>query len=264
MLEVVREPIDAGVEKALAEVEVQQVYKKRPLRTLILILIILFLLLSDFTPYFGFSLPDSIAKTFGWSIPSATTGPGPAGPAGPAGAPGAPGEKGADGTAGIDGLPGAKGKAGKAGAQGEAGADGADGAAGSAGANGAPGQTIVDASGNLTSGRGNIALGVCDYDVLVRLTSRILTGTNPIDSTALTQPTFFLNTVEMSDIDSDCFGKTISIYLYSGSTGAFVEETKALNLTITQATESFSYTQFTPQNVLSIPLTQLLFEVVIP
>jgi hypothetical protein len=261
MLEAVREPIKAEVEQTVAEVEVQQVYKKRPFRTLILILIILFLLLSDFTPYFGFSIPDSIAKAFGWSIPSATTGPGPVGPAGPAGAPGAPGEKGADGAAGVDGLPGAKGKAGKAGAQGQAGADGA---AGSAGANGAPGQTIVDASGNLTSGRGNIALGVCDYDVLVRLTSRILTGTDPITSNPLSQPTYFLNTVEISDIDSDCFGKTISVYLYSGSTGAFVEETKALNLTITQATESFSYTQFTPQNVYSIPLTQLLFEVVTP
>jgi hypothetical protein len=195
----------------------------------VLVGIIVYLLLLEFGPFFGVSLNQAIANTLG--LQSATV-QGSAGAAGPQGVPGSAGFDGRDGSNGVDGVNGR---------------DGADGAPGADGRDGA------DGVGNgLNNGSGEVSIGACDDNVQIRLASRVDAAT----------ATFFLNTVSISDIAPACYGQVISVYLFSGTSGSYVQEGVASNITIpNNSSMTISYTSFDDQSIRSVDLTRLLFEV---
>jgi hypothetical protein len=201
----------------------------------VLIGIIVYLLLLEFGPYFGVSLNQAIASSLGLQ---SSTSQGAAGAAGPQGDPG---------LAGLDGRDGSDGGVGLNGRDGRDGADGADGRDGSDGADGA------DGSGSgLNNGTGEVSIGACDDNVRIRLASRVDAAT----------ATFFLNTVSISDIAPACYGQVISVYLFSGTSGSYVQEGVASNVTIpNNSSMTISYTSFDDQSIPSVVLTRLLFEV---
>ena len=201
----------------------------------VLVGIIVYLLLLEFGPYFGVSLNQAIANTLG--VQSATV-QGTAGAAGPPGVPGSAGFDGRDGSDGVDGVNGRDGADGAPGADGRDGADGADGA---------------DGGGNgLNNGSGEVSIGACDDNVQIRLASRV----------DAKNATFFLNTVSISDIAPACYGQVISVYLFSGTSGNYVQEGVASNITIpNNSSMTISYTSFDDQSIRSVDLTRLLFEV---
>lgn len=160
----------------------------------------------------------------------------------------------------ISGLEGIRGEQGLAGANGAAGANGKTGSAGQPGSNGAagpPGQDGVDGQDGapgtvLLREQGVIGFGACDADVSVSLSSRI----------DIPSASFYVDTVHFDDVASACWGKSLDVYLFSGSEGQYQLESTAVDVPVPNS-DSFvvSFNQFAPQDIPSSTLTKLAIEI---
>jgi len=119
---------------------------------------------------------------------------------------GAAGATGAAGVAGVAGATGATGAAGTTGAAGVAGVAGATGATGVAGATGAAG---TGTGGDLSYGAGQISVGACETDGIIKLgLSRTFTGTDFVFN-ELTLGEFG----STNDLKATCAEKVVSFYV---------------------------------------------------
>jgi len=156
---------------------------------------------------------------------------------GAAGAPGnngAPGSDGADGSDGSNGFPGADGNDGSEGAPGLNGVDGAQGAAG---------VTLYN------SGQGIVDLGACDSQVDVRVRSR------------LDGDTFYLASITLSGISSDCWGSTVDVFALGGESPDWVTMTEAIGIAVTGETVVLGPNQLSDDDVLSSSITRIAMEI---
>ena len=152
------------------------------------------------------------------------------------------GEQGLAGPRGLTGSNGQPGADGQPGSNGNAGLPGQDGADGEPGA---PGTVLLRE-------QGVIGFGACDTDVTVSLASRIEIST----------ATFFVNTVTFGDIDEACWGRTLDVYLFSGTDGAYQLESSALDVPVPDsASFDVSYEMFDPLDIPSSSLTKLAIEI---
>ncbi|MDA8863170.1 hypothetical protein N9H87_02985, partial [Pontimonas sp.] len=86
----------------------------------------------------------------------------------------------------------------------------------------------------------------------VRLSSRL----------SVSNATFYLDEVTLSDVAAACFGAEIDIYVFSGNAGSYAQEAVATGVLIpSSASFTISYTDFTPTDIESEPLTRFLFEI---
>jgi hypothetical protein len=73
---------------------------------------------------------------------------------------------------------------------------------------------------------------------------------------------FYLDEVTLSDVATACYGAEIDVYLFSGTPGSYVQEAVATGVEVpSSASFTISYTDFTPTDIESEPLTRLLFEI---
>lgn len=144
------------------------------------------------------------------------------GPAGATGAKGAKGTPGSDGAPGPAGLPGTDGKNGRNGAGGE---------------------------GGLDSGQGVVNLGACDPNVDIRVRSRLDGGT------------FYLSTVTLSGISSECEGQTIDLYILGGANPDWTTLTTSAAIQITGDTLVINAEQFDVDRVPSEDITRIALEI---
>jgi hypothetical protein len=171
--------------------------------------------------------------------------PGPAGPAGSPGEPGAPGE------------PGTKGKPGESGSSGAAGVQGPSGSSGSQGATGATGPAGADGTANsLGFGQGEVEINApCDSSITVTLNSTF----------TFSNRTFYLSNVTLSDIAVACYGGSVSIYIYDGSTNSLnptlLANTSSPYSIGNASSVSIPISAFTPSSVESARITNMTFEV---
>jgi hypothetical protein len=158
--------------------------RSRRLNTFLLVVIAMLLLFGALGGTYLYTVVSGLSSTTGAT--------GAAGAPGNNGAPGSDGSNGSDGSSGLNGFPGSDGNDGNDGTNGADGSDGADGAPGLDGAQGADGVTLYN------SGQGIVDLGACDSRVDVRLRSR------------LDGETFYLSSITLSGISSDCWGSTVA------------------------------------------------------
>lgn len=170
--------------------------RRRRVVAILLGVVLAYLLLADIAPRIGFDLTSNVLTMLG--VQRAPTNSASVGQEGPAGSDGLNGLNGSDGRDGLDGLNGATGASGPQGEPGVAGADGADGADGVA----------------LNQNQGAIGFGSCDSNVVISLSSQI----DP------TTATFTVSTIHFSDVNAECFGQNLRVYLFSGSSGSYVLE----------------------------------------
>lgn len=155
----------------------------------------------------------------------------------------------------ITNLPttaGAMGPAGATGAKGAKGAPGSDGAPGPAGlpgTNGKNGRNGDGSSGGVDSGQGAIDLGACDPNVDIRVRSELVGGT------------FYLSTVTLSGIASECEGQTIDLYVLGGSNPDWTTLTSSAAIQITGDTLVVNAEQFDVDRVLSEDITRIAMEI---
>jgi hypothetical protein len=140
----------------------------------------------------------------------------------------------------LNGFPGSDGKDGTNGANGS---DGADGAPGLDGAQGADGVTLYN------SGQGIVDLGACDSRVDVRLRSRLVGDT------------FYLSSITLSGISSDCWGSTVDVYALGGTSPDWVTLTEAIGIAITGETLVLGPNQLSSDDVLSSSVTRIALEI---
>jgi hypothetical protein len=140
------------------------------------------------------------------------------GPQGRIGPVGLTGPRGFQGINGQNGLPGAPGPAGPAGATGPAGASGSSGPAGPAGAKGDKGDRgdvgpagTGGGGGSSSLAQGSFQVGACDNSITAAFTSFFGSGT------------FALNSIILSEVDSACASKIVSVFftMSVNATGSF-------------------------------------------
>lgn len=167
------------------------------------------------------------------------------------GAAGAPGNNGAPGSDGSDGSNGANGPAGfpgPVGSDGRNGSDGQDGLDGAAGLDGADGVDGVDGAILYNSGQGVLDLGACDSEIGVSLRSRLV-GDD-----------FYLATITLSEISSDCYGSTLDVFALGGSAAKWTTLTEAIGVEITDKTLVIGVDQLTDE-VLSADIVRIALEI---
>jgi hypothetical protein len=187
-----------------------------------LLLALLLLMVAEVAGAFGYRILNGIAQIAGVE-----------GIRGEQGLAGANGAAGANGKTGSDGQPGSNGTSG---ASGQDGADGQD---------GAPGTVLLRE-------QGVIGFGACDADVSVSLSSRI----------DILSASFFVDTVHFDDVASECWGKSLDVYLFSGSEGEYQLESTAVDVPVPNSGSfDVSFNQFAPQDIPSSTLTKLAIEI---
>lgn len=217
--------------------------RNRTLLTILAILVaILIFLLLEISGAFGYRIVRAMAEATGLTF--LTTVEGPRGDSGPAGTDGTQGPAGISGSPGEDGRNGVNGLDGSIGLTGPAGETGESGAAGPQGPQGEPGTVLA-------LEQGLIGIGTCDTGVAVSLSSRF----------DMTHMDFVLDTVTFGDVSSDCWGRNLDIYLFSGEPGSYVLAALASDVTIPSQTNfTVSSTQFEPQTIESSLLSKLAIE----
>lgn len=178
---------------------------------------------------------------------SSTTGA--AGAPGPNGAPGTDGSDGSDGSNGATGSPGETGTDGRNGVNGEDGADGLNGVDGANGINGAPGADGADGVTLYNSGQGVVDLGACDSDVRVQLRSR------------LDGDVFYLSSITLSGIASECWGSTIDVYALGGANPNWTTLTEAIGISISGESLVITADQLSDDEVLSSSIARVALEI---
>ena len=151
------------------------------------------------------------------------------------------GEDGKDGEDGLNGRPGRDGQDGTPGAQGPAGSAGSEGPAGPAGPAGPPGS---GGSGS-SYGQGALRVGTCDSAITTSLRSRLVSGT------------FYFKRITLSDLSTDCDGKTIDIYLLDDSDNELATYTG----TVSGSGLTVEHTSFTATNVLASAIDSVALEI---
>ena len=209
--------------------------RSRRLNTFLLVVIAMLLLFGALGGTYVYTVVSGLSSTTG-----ATGATGAAGTPGNNGAPGTDGSNGSDGSSGLNGFPGSDGNDGTNGADGS---DGADGAPGLDGAQGADGVTLYN------SGQGIVDLGACDSRVDVRLRSR------------LDGETFYLSSITLSGISSDCWGSTVDVYALGGTSPDWVTLTEAIGIAITGETLVLGPNQLSSDDVLSSSVTRIALEI---
>jgi hypothetical protein len=215
---------------------------------IVLLVAILILLLLEISGAFGYRVITAISQATGLSIQAIERGPeGPAGPQGLAGSDGANGLQGANGLTGGRGVIGAAGQNGLPGINGADGANGADGRDGVDGARGPQGEpgTVLAVE------QGLIGIGACDSDISVAIKSRFDAA----------HADFLLDRVRFGDVAEACWGRTITIYVFSGGTNSYVVEGVATDFVIPSSSAfAVPYTAFAQANIPSATLTKLAVE----
>ena len=209
--------------------------RSRRLNTVLLVIIAMLLLFGALGGTYLYTVVSGLTSTTGA-----------AGAPGNNGAPGTDGSNGSDGSDGSNGFPGSDGADGKNGADGNDGATGADGAPGLNGIDGARG---ADGVTLYNSGQGIVDLGACDSRVDVRLRSR------------LDGDTFYLASITLSDISSDCWGSTVDVFALGGSNPDWVTMTEAIGIAITGETVVLGPDQLSDDDVLSSSITRIAMEI---
>jgi len=169
--------------------------------------------------------------------------------AGANGADGLPGSNGAPGPSGSDGSSGPIGSSGADGDDGRNGSDGQDGVDGAAGADGLDGQPGADGVTLYNSGQGVVDLGVCDSDVRIKLQSR------------LEGDSFYLSTITLSGISSECQGATIDLFALGGTSPNWVTLSEAIGVDITGESVVVDSGQLSDESVLSSTITKIALEI---
>jgi hypothetical protein len=205
--------------------------RSRRLNTFLLVVIAMLLLFGALGGTYLYTVVAGLSSTTGA-----------AGAPGNNGAPGVDGSNGSDGSSGSNGFPGLDGSDGMSGADGSDGAQGADGTPGLDGAQGADGVTLYN------SGQGIVDLGACDSRVDVRLRSRLVGDT------------FYLSSITLSGISSDCWGSTVDVYALGGTSPDWVTLTEAIGTAITGETLVLGPDQL-DDDVLSSSVTRIALEI---
>jgi hypothetical protein len=209
--------------------------RSRRLNTVLLVIIAMLLLFGALGGTYLYTVVSGLSSTTGA-----------AGAPGNNGAPGVDGSNGSDGSSGSNGFPGSDGTDGKNGADGNDGATGADGAPGLNGVDGAQGANGVTL---YNSGQGIVDLGACDSRVDVRLRSR------------LDGDTFYLASITLSGISSDCWGSTVDVFALGGESPDWVTMTEATGIAITGETVVLGPNQLSDDDVLSSSVTRIALEI---
>jgi hypothetical protein len=170
---------------------------------------------------------------------------GDAGLPGSNGAPGVDGSNGSDGSNGPLGFPGDDGSDGKSGQNGSDGSDGVDGVDGVAGVAGAPG---TDGVTLYNSGQGIVDLGACDSDVRIQLRSQLVGDV------------FYLSSITLSDISSECTGATVDVYALGGTSPNWTTLTEAIGIAITGESVVIGADQLSDSDVLSSSIARIALE----
>jgi hypothetical protein len=165
---------------------------------------------------------------------------------GASGADGSPGSNGAPGPSGSDGS---NGPVGSSGSDGDNGADGQDGSDGAAGTDGLDGEPGADGVTLYNSGQGVVDLGVCDSHVGIKLQSRI------------EGDTFYLSSITLSGVSSECWGSTIDLYALGGTSPDWVTMTEAIGVNVTGSSVVIDSDQFSDESVLSSSITKIALEI---
>lgn len=209
--------------------------RSRRLNTVLLVIIAMLLM-------FG-----ALGGTYLYSVVSGLTST--SGAAGANGAPGSDGVPGVDGSDGSDGTPGPFGENGSDGKSGSDGADGLDGAAGADGIDGAPGADGADGVTLYNSGQGVVDLGTCDSDVRISVRSR------------LEGDLFFLTSITLSDISSNCSGSVVDVYALGGTNPNWMTLTEAIGVPIAGDSLIIDAEQLSDDSVLSSDILRIALEV---
>lgn len=208
--------------------------RSRRLNTVLLVIIALLLAFGVLGGTYVYSLITGLSSTAG-----ATGSPG------NNGAPGSDGSNGSNGSNGPAGFPGDDGSDGK---NGQNGADGVDGAPGADGVDGLDGAAGADGATLYNSGQGVVDLGACDSEVSIQLQSR------------LEGDVFYLASITLSDISSECTGSTVDVYALGGTSPNWTTLTEAIGIPITGESVEIGEAQLSVAGVLSSSITRIALE----
>lgn len=220
--------------------------KNRILLGILAVLVaILILLLLEISGAFGYRIITAIADASGLRVSAVEIGP-----------------PGVQGQPGVDGSDGATGSSGPSGSDGRNGQNGADGAVGPQGVEGIPGRDGVDGAPGIQGPQGEpgtvlaveqgiIGIGSCDSNVVVSISSRFDVSTMR----------FLVGRVSFHGVSDDCWGRSLDVYLFTGTLGAYSLAATASDFVVPQ-NESFDvpYTAFDNESVESADLSKLAIE----
>lgn len=218
-----------------ASVTDNRVERSRRLNTVLLVIIAMLLMFGALGGTYLYSVVTSLSSSTG-----ATGAPGNNG---------LPGADGSDGSDGADGSVGPAGSDGASGNNGRNGVDGQDGADGEAGLNGADGAPGADGATLYNSGQGVVDLGACDSSVDVRLRSRLVGST------------FYLASVTLSGISSDCWGSTVDVYVLGGVDPDWTTLTSSLDVALSGEIIVINDDQFDSVDIPSSVITRIALEI---
>lgn len=216
----------------ISEFEMWQQYREKRNRRAFYFLALLLILLIVAS-----ALPSSTGPVFGTGSNSSNIDPN--GDSNEVAVAGKDGKDGEDGRNGENGLPGRDGTDGQDGSSGAPGPSGPEGPAGPAGPPGEPGEP------GLGSGQGVLRVGTCDTAITVALRSRLVSGV------------FYFKRIVLSEISTDCNGKSIDVYLLDETEGELSTYTGEVN----GSTLSIDYTSFTTSNIMSSALKSVALEI---
>lgn len=212
-----------------------QLERSRRLNTVLLVIIALLLMFGALGGTYLYSVVSGLSSSTG-----ATGAPGNNG---------LPGVDGSDGADGTDGSTGPAGSSGTDGTDGRNGANGQDGADGQPGLNGVDGAPGADGVTLYNSGQGVVDLGACDSNVDVRLRSR------------LEGSTFYLSSVTLSGISSECWGSTIDLYVLGGANPDWTTLTSSLEVAVSGEAIVINRDQFDVDDIPSSQITRIALEI---
>lgn len=235
-------PLSAGSlvdNKSMATVDDKKRHNRGLLAVIVLLVATLILLLLEISGAFGYRIITAISDATGLSVSA-----GERGAQGPVGATGADGSNGLQGPNGLTGGRGATGAEGQTGAPGTDGVNGLNGTDGAQGPQGDPGTVLAVE-------QGLIGIGACDTNISVSVKSRF----------DVAHADFLLDRVRFSDVADACWGRAITVYLFSGEPNSYVVEGVAADFVIPSSSAfSVSYSAFEQPNISSSVLTKLAVE----
>jgi hypothetical protein len=209
--------------------------RSRRLNTVLLVIIAMLLMFGALGGTYLYGIVSNLSSTTGA-----------AGAPGNNGAPGSDGSDGSNGANGPAGFPGPDGSDGRNGSDGQDGLDGAAGLNGADGVDGAPG---ADGVTLYNSGQGVVDLGACDSDVRIQLRSR------------LDGDVFYLSSITLSDIASECWGSTVDVYALGGSSPNWTTLTEAIGIVISGESIVITADQLSDDGVLSSSIARVALEI---
>lgn len=209
--------------------------RSRRLNTVLLIIIAMLLMFGALGGTYLYGIVSNLSSTTGA-----------AGAPGNNGALGSDGSDGSNGANGPTGFPGSDGSDGRNGSAGQDGIDGATGLNGADGIDGAPG---ADGVTLYNSGQGVVDLGACDSDVRIQLRSR------------LDGDVFYLSSITLSDIASECWGSTVDVYALGGTSPNWTTLTEAIGIVISGESIVITTGQLSDDGVLSSSVARVALEI---